>query len=226
MAMELESEDGSKKFPIEKGSKTELGRGKLGFPSDDRTVSRHHISLQLHDEPTQKPSKRNYPDGEISASFHVVGKNPIWVFTRDGEEKSVFRNSEKGDLRAGDRFSISLKKPLFFTLKKRAFDAEEEGEEDDEKSVLKAVERRKKRTLERKEEEEHKSVLKYECSLGNGEDAGGDLGLGSMDLLQIDPVKGQISLTFCFLILPKAYKASTFMNVIKLCIYNLILIPY
>lgn len=197
MAMELESEDGSKKFPIEKGSKIELGRGQLGFPSDDRTVSRHHISLQLHDEPTQKPSKQNYPDGEISASFQVIGKNPIWVFTRDREEKRVFRNSEKGDLRPGDRFSISLKKPLFFTLKKRAFDAEEEEEdEEDQKRVLKAVERRKKRTLERKEEEEQKRVLKYECSLVNGEDASGDLGLGSLDLSQIDPVRGQISLFF------------------------------
>lgn len=190
--MELESEDGSKKFPIEKGSKIELGRGLLGFPADDRTVSRRHISLQFH-KPTQKSSKENYSDGEIVASFQVTGKNPIWVLTKYGEEKRVFRNSDKGDLRAGDSFSISLKKPLFFTFKQRAFEAE--AEEEDQKRVLKAVEGRKKRTLERKEEEE-KRVLKEDCSISNGEDTSGDLGLGSLELSQIDPVKGQLSLFY------------------------------
>ncbi|XP_058068877.1 uncharacterized protein LOC131218210 [Magnolia sinica] len=183
--MELESEDGWKiPITIRKDSKIELGRG-IGFPTDDRTVSRRHVSLQLH----AAAPKESDPDGENMVFFEVIGKNPICVFSSSGAANRVFRNSEKGEMKVGDRLSISLRKPVFFTLKKRGSEVEEDEEEE---RILKAVERRKKRTLERKEEEEKRVSLKEEGfhgTNGDGEDGVGDLEIGLLNISQVDPVK-------------------------------------
>ncbi|KAI3929912.1 hypothetical protein MKW98_004066 [Papaver atlanticum] len=109
--MEIEGEDGSK-IQLKKSSITEFGRGS-GFQFDDRTISRRHISLKI----SNFDQKNNKQDGESRVSFQVLGKNPIWVSSNDTKEISVFRNSEKGELKVGDGFCVTCKNPVFFTLK-------------------------------------------------------------------------------------------------------------
>ncbi|XP_077216965.1 SMAD/FHA domain-containing protein [Tasmannia lanceolata] len=175
--MELEGEDGSKLI-IKEGFKKEIGRG-LGFSSKDQTVSRIHIVLELQGS-VQEEQRESNPDGEILVYYEVIGKNPIWVFSKSCGEKRVFRKLDKGVLRVGDQFSLSLQKPYFFTLKKGGFEG---GNKEEEERVLNAVERRKRRTLERKEEEERQNREIF-CDLGFE-----DLGFESLDVSQMDPVR-------------------------------------
>ncbi|CAL9159170.1 unnamed protein product [Musa hybrid cultivar] len=178
--MEVVSEDGDS-VRIDWDSSTVIGR-RLGLglrrsSSADRTVSRRHLSLRL----------AGY-DREVGGSvdggrvfFEVIGRNPVLVCSGGGGEKArVYRNSEKGELRAGDRFSLSLTNPSFWVLKRR-----EEGEEAVDQRVLDAVERRERRTSERKAKVEARG------SEGNDEAVGGELELelGALDVSQIDPIK-------------------------------------
>ncbi|KAK1282765.1 hypothetical protein QJS10_CPB22g00770 [Acorus calamus] len=98
-----------------------IGRTTLCASLSDLTVSRRHLSLNLC-------RHENDPDEEeTSLSFMVLGKNPIWVFSQSGEIKTVYKKSEKGVLRVGDKFSLSLKKPFFFTLRRREGERETYG---------------------------------------------------------------------------------------------------
>ncbi|XP_010925461.1 uncharacterized protein [Elaeis guineensis] len=187
--MELEAEDGTR-IPMERCSKTEVGRGpELGFgPSAaDRTVSRHHLSLHLLG-PAGDDAGCDDSGGDFRVSFEVTGKNPILVCRSGSGDKRVYRNSEKGELRAGDRFSLSLKNPSFFVLRRR----EREGEAVEvEKRVLDAVERRERRTVERRMEKERRARAEAPGGEGHEEDSDGGLEvvLGSLDVSQIDPVR-------------------------------------
>ncbi|WOK93862.1 hypothetical protein Cni_G02563 [Canna indica] len=183
--MEIESDDGDV-IPIERDSLIELGRRVgLGFrrpSSADRTVSRHHISLRLAGGDTDNARSGD----ELLVSFEVVGRNPIFVCSSEcGEMTRVFRNSEKGELRDGDRFSLSIKNPSFWGVKRRGA-----GEGLVEQRVLNAVERRERRTLERKEKER---MAKLESSGGEeveeADDGELELKLGALDVSQVDPVK-------------------------------------
>ncbi|URE00897.1 hypothetical protein MUK42_20478 [Musa troglodytarum] len=175
--MEVVSEEGDS-VRIDWDSSTVIGR-RLGLglrrsSSADRTISRRHLSLRL----------AGY-DREVGGSvdggrvfFEVIGRNPVLVCSGGGGEKTrVYRNSEKGELRAGDRFSLCLTNPSFWVLKRR-----KEGEEAVDQRVLDAVERR---TLERKAKVEARG------SEGNDEAVGGELELelGALDVSQIDPIK-------------------------------------
>ncbi|KAK9142331.1 hypothetical protein Syun_011731 [Stephania yunnanensis] len=71
----------------------------------DRTVSRKHISFTI-------------PDTELNLNFQVLGRNPVWVLDSHSGEIRVFKNSEKGAMRCGDRFCVSAKKPYVFRVKK------------------------------------------------------------------------------------------------------------
>lgn len=178
--MELESEDGTT-IPIQFGVETVIGRELgLGFgpSSTDRTVSRRHLSLRLINDPIEK----------FRAGFEVIGKNPIWVCAEADGGRRIYKNSEKGELRAGDKVSLSLKKPSFWVVKRRG----EENEEDEEKRrVLDAVERREKRTLERRREK----AVRAKEEVFEDED---DEEIGNVDVSQIDPVKGKtMILGFC-----------------------------
>ncbi|CAA7408774.1 unnamed protein product [Spirodela intermedia] len=108
--MELEAEGGgAARIFIGPGSrKTEIGRGR-GFDTPDRTVSRRHVSFQLI-APVED-------DGEARVSFEVLGRNPIIIVTPGGNK--IVRRSEEGELSAGDRVSLSLRHPIFFSLKCR-----------------------------------------------------------------------------------------------------------
>ncbi|KAK7261694.1 hypothetical protein RIF29_28011 [Crotalaria pallida] len=115
--VEVEGEDGSK-FPFTLNHEEEeeeeqpkslfFGRGH-GFNTNDRTVSRRHVSFQLNN---------NNPISQSRVSFQVIGKNPIWVLPNDDETLSIFRKFEEGELRFGDRFCLSGKVPIWFNLKK------------------------------------------------------------------------------------------------------------
>lgn len=99
--MEIEGENGSK-TQLKKGLKTELGRG-LGFDSEDRTVSRRHVSFE--------------PKNTGRVHFEVIGRNPIWVKSSRSDEIRVFRRWEGGEIEDGDMFCVSAKKPIWFAAK-------------------------------------------------------------------------------------------------------------
>lgn len=170
--MEIESEDGAT-IPIERGSPTEIGRRPgLGLrrPSPpDRTVSRRHLSLRLAGGDSDDSK-----DGP-KVLFEVIGRNPVVVCGCDGTWRPrVYRNSEKGELRDGDRLSLSLKNLSFWVLRRRGAV---------EQKVIDAVARREKRTSERKKKERKTAI----------EAVNGDLEqeLAALDASQIDPIKGQ-----------------------------------
>ncbi|KAM0933554.1 putative transcription factor interactor and regulator FHA-SMAD family [Dioscorea sansibarensis] len=164
--MELEFTGGGR-IPIGRDSTIEVGR-KLGLGfgvnSSDRTVSRCHLSLQY------------LGDDGSRVSFRVIGRNPIWVCPRADGDKALFRNSETGELRAGDHFSLSLKYPKFICVRTR--EGEEEAEE--RKRVLDAVKRRERRTRERKE----RGRVEVSAVIDELESE-----LGLLDVSLIDPVK-------------------------------------
>lgn len=124
LQVEVEGEDGSK-FAFTSGeddeAKTLFGRG-YGFNTNDRTVSRRHVSFQLDSE----------SDSEPRVSFEVVGKNPFWVWTNNEGALTLFRKFDKGHLQFGDRFCLSGKVPIWFNLKKIEL---QEGAENEEMDV-------------------------------------------------------------------------------------------
>lgn len=189
--MELEAENGTR-IPIQKDSKTEVGRG-LGLGSGpaattaDRTVSRRHLSLRLIG-PAGDEADGGDSSVESRVSFEVIGKNPILVYSSSGGDKRVYRNSEKGELSAGDRFSLSLKNPSFFIVGRKGGGGKAAGVE---KRVLDAVERRERRTLERRKEKERRARAEASVDEGDEEDTNGgpELELGSIDVSHIDPVR-------------------------------------
>ncbi|XP_043718592.1 transcription initiation factor TFIID subunit 7 [Telopea speciosissima] len=132
--MEIEGEDDSR-IIVGNGSK-ECGRG-LGFPSNDRTVSRRHVSFELL---TSSRIGNNHedinPDSEPMISFEVLGKNPIWVFSSNGGDVRTFRRFDRGELRVDDQFCVSANKPILFRMKK----IEVKVPEGKEQCVPKAVE--------------------------------------------------------------------------------------
>uniref|UniRef100_M4EF38 FHA domain-containing protein n=2 Tax=Brassica campestris TaxID=3711 RepID=M4EF38_BRACM len=108
--MEIEGEDGTKLI-LKPGDKSVFGRGS-GFTTDDLTVSRRHVSLELKPFAGETDSDR--------VSLEVLGRNPVWVRKREpGEKIQTFRKSETGEIKAGDRFCVSGQLPIWFTLKSR-----------------------------------------------------------------------------------------------------------
>lgn len=119
--MELAGEDGSKTL-LESNSTTVFGRGS-GISTIDHTVSRHHVSFWI----------KNSDDPDERVGFEVIGKNPIWVRSRDGGEVRGFRRGEKGELKVGDWVSIGGLNgcPVWFLLKR----SELEGGDEEESEV-------------------------------------------------------------------------------------------
>jgi len=165
----------------------ELGRGDLGSrggggPSRDRTVSRRHVSLRLLGV-----------GGGVA--FEVVGRNPVVVRSPDGGggTSRVFRRGEKGELRAGDALSLSLRAPAFWAV--RAREGNGDGDADVEPAVLDAVARRERRTRERKERERERRAAEEAMEVTEEEEGGAldsDVEGFDIDLADIDPVRGDI----------------------------------
>ncbi|KAA8540282.1 hypothetical protein F0562_024155 [Nyssa sinensis] len=119
--MEIAGEDGSI-ILLKEGFKREFGRG-FGFDSNDRTVSRRQVLLQLH-----RDENRTGPLSKTRVFFEVIGKNPIWVYNLANREIRVFRRFERGEMETGDMFCVSGKKPKWFTLKRIEFEGADENE--------------------------------------------------------------------------------------------------
>lgn len=113
--MEIVGQDGEK-IAVGKGHKAVFGRG-FGFNTDDRTVSRRHVELEVNAEAGSQTEPR--------VSFDVLAKNPIWVRSKKDGEVRVFRSLEKGELVAGDWFCVSGKRPSWFSLRKARVEVEE-----------------------------------------------------------------------------------------------------
>ncbi|KZV21469.1 hypothetical protein F511_15620 [Dorcoceras hygrometricum] len=111
--MEIVTVEGSNsKILINPGQTRELGRDN-GLNTSDRTISQRHVSF-FHPSRGQNQAHR--------LQFEVIGVNPIYV-CRHGEVK-VFRRFERGEMESGDRFCLSAKNPVWYTLR----DAENGGE--------------------------------------------------------------------------------------------------
>lgn len=119
--MEIEGADGSK-LALKPGSKTTFGRGS-GFNTEDRTVSRRHVELEIEALVEKNGETRTE---EPSVSFEVTGLNPVWVRRGTNGEIKVFKSSDKGWLENGDWFCVSGRVPVWFVLKK----TEENGKEE------------------------------------------------------------------------------------------------
>ncbi|KAL4574692.1 hypothetical protein LXL04_021528 [Taraxacum kok-saghyz] len=115
------SKTGSK-IRLEEGSETfDFGR-ELGFISNDRAISRHHISFKLHDDQTR-------------VHFQVEGKNPVWVRNSKNDEIKVYKRSEGGEMKSGDSFCVASKNPVWFNLKGIGYKDEEDNESKSEISL-------------------------------------------------------------------------------------------
>ncbi|XP_007024489.2 PREDICTED: mitotic apparatus protein p62 [Theobroma cacao] len=119
--MEIEGANGSK-LALKYGFKTVFGRGS-GFNTSDRTVSRHHVLLELGTPVDKKGETQKEP----RVSFEVTGKNPVWVRSRKNGAIKVFKNSDKDELADGDWLCVSSRIPVWFVLKK----SEENGKEEE-----------------------------------------------------------------------------------------------
>lgn len=111
--MEIETQNGSKIQLLQQ--KLDLGRGLGGFNSTDRTVSRHHLSFNLHQDGTR-------------VYFQVNGKNPIWVHHCNDDHHHIRVYKSSGELKIGDSFCMSSKNPVWFHLTKIA---SQEDDDDD-----------------------------------------------------------------------------------------------
>ncbi|KAL0817059.1 hypothetical protein Bca101_073503 [Brassica carinata] len=86
--MEIEGEDGTKLI-LKPGEKAVFGRG-AGFTTDDLTVSRRHVSLELKPFAGETDSDRvSLETGEVKAGdrFCVSGQLPIWFTLKRRDER-------------------------------------------------------------------------------------------------------------------------------------------
>ncbi|KAI3512529.1 hypothetical protein L1887_19845 [Cichorium endivia] len=119
--MEIEGKNGSK-IRLQEGSETfDFGRG-LGFISNDRAISRHHISFNLHEDQTR-------------VCFEVKGKNPVWVRESGNDKIRVYKRSEGGEIKSGDSFCVASKNPVWFNVKGIAREDQDDGESKSELSL-------------------------------------------------------------------------------------------
>ncbi|XP_054784562.1 uncharacterized protein LOC129291301 [Prosopis cineraria] len=110
MEVEVEGEDGTK-FVLGTRGEVPFGRGS-GFNTNNRTVSRRHVLFRL-----RTSLEKIDAGGKPRVSFEVIGRNPIWLFSKNDGQIRIFRKFEKGELEVGDRFCLSGKAPVWFDLK-------------------------------------------------------------------------------------------------------------
>lgn len=114
--MELQGEDGTT-LSLHETSEKDLGRGP-GFAPHDRTVSRRHVRLKLRRlAPAEGECIGEAPGYDLS--LEVTGANPICIIHNDGKVDHVklVEFGKKAMMVVGDKFSLSLRDPVFYTLK-------------------------------------------------------------------------------------------------------------
>lgn len=160
--MELQSEENGDKISID-NTTTTLGRSNV---SSNTTVSRRHVSLTLTPEST--------------LTFEVIGKNPILILTNGC--RKFCRRGEKGELRDGDRLSLSIQSPRFWVVKREV-----------ERSILEAVKRRERKTMERRREREERDKEELREEVGADGEFDLEFKAENLDLSNIDPVEGNFA---------------------------------
>lgn len=122
------AEDGCVVF-IKEGCKKELGRGS-GIATKDCTVSRHQILLELQ-KPTKEVGLVGNDSGLGRLLVKVLGANPVCIvhiqqglkptgrLSDDAQEMVLLRKGEMDTLSLGDKISLSIRHPMFFTVKDR-----------------------------------------------------------------------------------------------------------
>ncbi|XP_074268203.1 uncharacterized protein LOC141591684 [Silene latifolia] len=109
--MEIHGTDGSI-TQLKPNTTTIFGRQNLSNTKDS-TVSRNHISFDLSSSP-------NSPNNQTNSRvlFQVIGKNPVWVYSKDcGKKFETLKKFQKGELGIDDLFCVSGKNPVWFSLK-------------------------------------------------------------------------------------------------------------
>jgi hypothetical protein len=176
LKMEIVRDDGSV-FDLKEGEKRELGRFSV-LSKKDKSVSRIHLVFKLSRPVSKKGKEAVGKSTALKLQWQVVGKNPICMINASGSEaeqnpRPVIHfagSSEMGWLDPGDKFSLSIKDPFFFTLREcspgglRANDISvenslkgvaERGTDreavslEEEEGIARAVARRQRRRLER-----------------------------------------------------------------------------
>ncbi len=128
--MELQGEDGS---IVELPETKELGRGP-GIAPHDRSVSRRQVRLRI-------------ADGD-SIGIEVLGPNPICVVhAKPVTEVEIVKPGSESSLRIGDKFSLSIHAPVFYTL--RNGKSVQDDHVDEEEGIAEAVARWQRRKQER-----------------------------------------------------------------------------
>eukprot|EP00249_Psilotum_nudum_P029653 c40787_g1_i1 orf=108-698(+) len=136
--MELEGEDGCIIF-LERGNKKELGRG-LGIAANDHSVSRRQVLLEVQDS-FQNDKLNEIGHGTDILIVEVLGPNPVCIVqnrknnshsqeeeTQPGKAQLVFlKKGERGHLSVGDKISLSITQPVFFTFKESFRHVKEEA---------------------------------------------------------------------------------------------------
>ncbi|KAF3450592.1 hypothetical protein FNV43_RR06681 [Rhamnella rubrinervis] len=127
--MEIVGEGDGATTALQNGREAVFGRG-FGFNTNDRTVSRRHLAFEVHAEASQT---------EPRVSFEVLGKNPIWIWSKSVGKVRVFRRLEKGELVAGDCFCVSGKRPNWFFLRKFGVEEERKSGLEDESELAESL---------------------------------------------------------------------------------------
>lgn len=118
--MDLVAENGCS-VSIPSGCKRKLGRG-LELAIFDKTVSRDQVLVESKEQ--RKKASSGDPDTCV-LFIKVLGSNPVCILHegqstrgRSGSQEVVFlKKGEKDTLFLGDKFSLSLSHPMFFTVR-------------------------------------------------------------------------------------------------------------
>lgn len=155
--MELQGEDGCV-VELSETLKKELGRGP-GIAPHDRSVSRRQVRLQV-----QQISSH-------SVVIEVIGPNPICVLHASvGDlEVEIVKPGTQSSLKIGDKFSLSIQEPVFYTLRRPQLSGQESTDRgkplkdeeqgvDEEKGIAEAVARWQRRKQERLQSDQRRPL--------------------------------------------------------------------
>lgn len=120
--MELVAENGFI-VPVPRGCKKELGRGSE-LAIHDKTVSRHQILLELQEQ-SKEGSSVDHETYFGGLSVKVLGANPVCIVhigqstgrRSKGQEMILLKKGEMDTLFSGDKISLSLRLPMFLTVR-------------------------------------------------------------------------------------------------------------
>ncbi|GAB4850531.1 hypothetical protein Ancab_029841 [Ancistrocladus abbreviatus] len=163
--------------PVQESNLNRVLRLCNGFPSKDLAVSRRQISFRLSSPPHQQENQT-----APRVSFEVIGRNPIWVISsKKDADPRAFKRFERGELGVDDMFCVSAKNPIWFRIRTLKRATEVDGRKKEGKF------------------EEREIGLSESLEIGS---ANRELGLESIDISSVDPVK---CMFFGFLVIGREF---------------------